>query len=87
MLVITLQIFCIIFMSHPKFISRREFIFYEIVLALNVLVLADKCIWFLTYEDEAKIKDILLLALTTQIAVSIVFMQYLNETYKERKKI
>lgn len=49
--------------------------------------MADKCIWFLTYEDEAKIKDILLLALTTQIALSIVFMQYLNETYKERNKL
>lgn len=28
MLVITLQVFCIIFLSHPKFISKREFIFY-----------------------------------------------------------
>lgn len=28
MLVITLQIFCLIFLSHPKFITKREFVFY-----------------------------------------------------------
>ena len=57
------------------------------MLALNVLTLADKCIWFLTYEDDAKIKDILLLALTTQIALSIIFMESLNQTYKERRTL
>lgn len=52
-------------------------------MSLNVLALAEKCIWFLTYEDDdLQIKDILLLSLTTQIALSIIFMQMINETYK-----
>lgn len=58
-------------------------VFYTLVLTINIIALAEKCVWFLTYEeDEINVKDILLLNLTTQIALSIIFMQSLSESYK-----
>lgn len=78
-LVVGLQVGCLILLCRPRFVTKREFVFYEVVLALNVLILGQKCTFFVAHEDDdSKIKDILLLSLTTQIALSIVFMEFLN---------
>jgi hypothetical protein len=71
---IFLQTSAFVLLTNMKFISKREFVNYEITLALNVVSLAHKSVWFLTYEDENPDKDILLLNLTTQIALSIIIM-------------
>lgn len=79
MLLILLQLINLILVCSPKLITKHEMLFYTIVLTINIIALAEKCVWFLTYEDdEINVKDILLLNLTTQIALSIIFIQSLS---------
>jgi hypothetical protein len=47
---------------------------YEFVLSVNIIALGIKTVIFIEYDLESPHKDIVLLNLTTQIALTILFM-------------
>ena len=57
-----------------RFIGKAEFICFECLLSLNIIILGIKTVVYLEYNLESPHKDMVLLNLTTQIALAILIM-------------
>lgn len=77
----TLAILC-----HWRYISKAEFVVYEFLLSINILVLGIKTVIFIEYENNSPHKDIVLLNLTTQIALAILEMDAIDRAYSRHYK-
>ncbi len=66
-----------VILANWHYITKKEFVFYEIILIINILVLGVKTVVFIAYESSSPNKDIVLLNLTTQIALTIIIMDAL----------
>lgn len=53
---------------------------------MEILAVALKTVGFIKDHSESPDKDIVLLNLTTQIALMILMMDYLEKAYREHKK-
>lgn len=65
------------------FIDKVEFIFYEVILSVNILALGIKTVIFIEYDLDSPHKDIVLLNLTTQIALTIIYMDSIERAYSK----
>ena len=65
------------------FIDKVEYVFYEVILSVNILALGIKTVIFIEYDFDSPHKDIVLLNLTTQIALTIIFMDSVERAYSK----
>jgi hypothetical protein len=64
----------LVILCHYEFVSKMEFIAYECMLAINIIALGIKTVVFIEYDLESPHKDMVLLNLTTRIALAILIM-------------
>jgi hypothetical protein len=82
LVIIFLQTAVLILLSNWRYISKVEFVVYEAILSVNILILGIKTVVFISYEENSSNKDIVLLNLTTQIAFTILVMDSIERAYK-----
>jgi hypothetical protein len=76
----------LVILCHWRYISKGEFIAYELMLSINILILGIKTVIFIEYEKDSPHKDIVLLNLTTQIALAILEMDAIDRAYSRHCK-
>lgn len=77
-----MQTAILILLSNWRYTSKIEFVVYEAILSLNILILGIKTVLFISYEEDRSNKDIVLLNLTTEIAFTIFVMDSIERAYK-----
>lgn len=82
LIIIFLQNAVLILLSNWRYTSKVQFVVYETILSVNILVLGIKTVLFISYEEDRSNKDIVLLNLTTEIAFSIIVMDSIERAYK-----
>lgn len=80
-----LQTFLISLLTDFRFISKIEFYGFEATIGLNIIALAIKTVGFIKDDSESAHKDIVLLNLSTQIALAIIMMDILERSYSTFK--
>lgn len=81
-IIIFLQTAVLILLSNWRYTSKVEFVVYELILSVNILILGIKTVLFISYEEDRSNKDIVLLNLTTEIAFTIFVMDSIERAYK-----
>jgi hypothetical protein len=81
-----LQTGTLVILCHWRYISKAEFVVYELLLSINILILGIKTVIFIEYANNSPHKDIVLLNLTTQIALAILEMDAIDRAYSRHCK-
>ena len=63
--------------------SKVEYVAYQGLLAINILALGIKTVIFIEYDLESPHKDMVLLNLTTRIALAIIFMDSIERAFSK----
>lgn len=80
-----MSLFMLTLLTKEEFITRMEFIAYETILAIEIVVVSIKTVGFIKHSSESPHKDIVLLNLTTQIALMIILMDFIEKSYRRRQ--
>jgi hypothetical protein len=82
-----LETFLIVLLTEPTFISKMEFYGFAGALSVNVIALSLKTVGFIQDDSHPAHKDIVLLNLSTQIALAIILLDALQRSYEKHAKI
>lgn len=64
-----------------RFVNKIEFIAFEAILGINIIALGIKTVIYLEYDSESPHKDMVLINLTTQVALAILVMDAIERAY------